>query len=249
MKKYVSLFIIVSLLVSQLNVAAQKYVASEVEYGYTAVTKQEITDSSILKFLKPYRDSMSKVMSQVIGFATVTLYYKQPESPIANFLADAMKVMGEEKFKRKIDVAIINAGGIRSYLPKGEITLQNVFEIMPYDNLIILQEVKGATLKKFLDFTASKGGWGVSGIKMQIKDHKADSVFINGKLLDENATYIVANTDYVAKGGDNTKELKDIPQISIGYLYREAITEYIQQFTKKGKPVTAAIEGRIVNVE
>jgi 2',3'-cyclic-nucleotide 2'-phosphodiesterase (5'-nucleotidase family) len=249
MKKYFPLFLIVSLLVSQLNVAGQKYVASEAEYGYNVVSRQEISDSAVLKFLKPYRDSMTKVMSQVIGFATVTLYYKQPESPISNFLADAMKQMGEEKFKRKIDVAVVNAGGIRSYLPKGEITLQNVFEIMPYDNLIVLQELKGATLKKFLDYTASKGGWGVSGVKMHIKDHKADSIVINGKLLDENATYIVANTDYVAKGGDNTKDLKDIPQLSIGYLYRDAIIEYIQQFTKKGKPVTAAIERRVVNVE
>lgn len=249
MKKIISLIFIASLLVSQYHASAQKYGAAAVDYNYYPVTKQDITDSSLLKFLKPYRDSMVKAMSKVIGFANTTLYYKQPESPLGNFLADAMKTMGEEKFKRKIDAAIINAGGIRSYIPKGEITLQHVFEIMPYDNLIVLQELKGATLKKFLDYTASKGGWGVSGITMQIIDHKADSVFINGKPLDENATYVVANTDYVARGGDNTVILKTIPQVSVGYLYRDAIIEFIEKFTKNGKPITALTERRIVNVD
>src|SRR4051812_20617605 len=116
MKHYFLFFFIVSLLAGQSNVLGQKYGASGVEYDYYPVTKQEITDSSLLKFLKPYRDSAAKVMGKVIGFATVTLYYKQPESPLGNFMADAMKMMGEQKFNKKIDAAVINAGGIRSYI-------------------------------------------------------------------------------------------------------------------------------------
>jgi 2',3'-cyclic-nucleotide 2'-phosphodiesterase (5'-nucleotidase family) len=249
MKKYFFTLFLVSLLVSQLNAVAQKYAASELEYNSYPVERRDITDSSLLKLLKPYSDSVKKTMSKVIGFATITLYEKQPESPLGNFMADAMKIMGEKKFARKIDAAVINSGGIRSYIPKGDITLQHAFELMPFDNLIVLQEIKGSVLKRFLDFTASKGGWGVSGIKMQIKDHKADSIYINQTPLDENATYVIANTDYVARGGDNSVILKDIPMLNIGYLYREAIIEYIQQFTKQGKPVTATIERRVVNVD
>jgi 2',3'-cyclic-nucleotide 2'-phosphodiesterase (5'-nucleotidase family) len=250
MKRNLQILLIISFVVCQLNTNAQKYVPAEVQYSYPQVAKQELTDSIALNFLKPYRDSMQKAMSKVIGFATVTLYQKQPECPLGNFLADAMKVMGEKKFGRSIDVALVNYGGSRAYIPKGEITLQNTFDLMPYDNLIILQEVKGSTLKKFLDYAVNKGGWSVSGARLQIKERKADSIYINGKLLDESATYIVANTDYVIRGGsDNQTLLKDIPQLSVGYLFRDAITEYIQQFTKQGKPVTAAIERRVVNAD
>jgi 2',3'-cyclic-nucleotide 2'-phosphodiesterase (5'-nucleotidase family) len=249
MKKYLFHLLFVSLLVSQLNVYGQRYTASELAYDTYPVQQRDVKDSSLLKLLKPYSDSVKKTMSKVIGFATSTLYEKQPESPLGNFMADAMKVMVEKKFGRKIDAAVMNAGGIRSYIPKGDITLQHAFELMPFDNTIVLQEIQGAQLKRYLDFTASKGGWAVSGIRMQIKDHKADSIYINEKPLEENAIYVLASTDYVAKGGDNSIILKDIPMLNIGYLYRDAIVEYIQQFTKNGKAVTAVIERRVVNAD
>ncbi len=247
MKKSLPYFICIILLTCQLCATAQKYIPTEVQYSYQQVTKQDLKDSSALNFLKPYRDSMQKAMGKVIGFATVTLYQKQPECPLGNFLADAMKTMGEKKFAKKIDVALVNYGGSRAYIPKGEITLQNTFELMPYDNLIILQDLKGSVLKKFLDYSVNKGGWSVSGMKLQIKDRKTDTIYIGDKLLDENATYTVANTDYVIKGGSDQTILKDIPQKSVGYLLRDAITEYIEQFTRQGKPVTATIERRVVN--
>jgi 2',3'-cyclic-nucleotide 2'-phosphodiesterase (5'-nucleotidase family) len=249
MKKYFSVFLIVSLLVSQPDALAQKYTASEVTYNNYPVLRKEVTDSALLKLLKPYSDSVAKTMSAVIGFATATLYEKQPESPLGNFAADAMRIMAERKFGRKIDAAVINSGGIRSYIPKGDITIRTAFEVMPFDNLIVLQELRGLVLKKFLDLSANKGGWYVSGIRMLIRDHKADSIFINGKPLDENAVYIVANSDYVANGGDNADMLKGIPVINIGYVYRDAIIEYIREFTKQGKPVTAIIENRVVNAD
>jgi 2',3'-cyclic-nucleotide 2'-phosphodiesterase (5'-nucleotidase family) len=249
MKKYLSSFFIASLLVSQLNVLAQQYAASAVEYKNYPVLRQDITDSSLLKLLKPYSDSVNKIMGKVIGFATMPLYEKQPESALGNFMADAMKLMAEKKFGRSIDAAVINSGGIRSSIPKGDITIKNAYEVMPFDNLIVLQELKGSVLRKFLDHSANKGGWGVSGIKMQIRDHRADSVFLNGKLLDDNATYVIALTDYVAGGGDYSEMLKNIPVINIGYLYRDAIIEYIQGFTTQGKPVSATIENRVINAD
>jgi len=222
----------------------------EARYDYIPVTRQNITDSSLLTLLKPYRDSMQKAMGKVIGFTTVTLYQKQPESPLGNFMADAMRIMGEKKFNRKIDVALANYGASRQYIPKGEITLQNTFDLMPYDNLILLQEIKGVVLKQLLDYAAQKGGWAVSGITMQVKDRKADSIRINGVLLDDETVYTVANTDYIIRGGpDNITFLKTIPSINVGYLYREALIDYIISFTQKGKPVTAAIERRVVNVD
>lgn len=249
MKKHFYLLLFVSLIVIQFNGSAQRYKAAELEYRQYTVSAGKIVDTAVLNFLKPYSDSLNKMLSTVIGFATASLYSKQPEGTLGNFAADAMRYMAEKKFNRKVDMAAINPGGLRSYLPKGEISVRNVYEIMPFDNLVVLQELKGTQLKSFLDHTANKGGWGLSGVKMVIRNRQADSVYVGGKLLDPGATYVVANTDYVANGGDYTESLKGIRVSSIGYLFRDALLEYIAMITKEGRPITAQIENRVVHAD
>jgi len=206
-------------------------------------------DPDLEKMLQPYAVSLSAAMDKVIGFSNNGLSSKQPESGLGNFMADCMRIMGEKKFGKKVDAGFMNQFGIRSYIPKGNITIGKIFELMPFDNLIVLQEIKGPVLQQFLNKIASDGGWPVSaGVTMGIKDKKAINVMINGKPLDENVTYLVANSDYVANGGDNCEMLRRLPQQSRGYLYRDALIEYVTNFTQQGKPVDYTIENRVVNV-
>lgn len=249
MKKYLHFLLIVSLIGVQFTGFAQQYRAAEVAYKQYTVSAGKEADSAVLNFLKPYADSLNKILAQVIGFSTATLYNKQPEGPLGNFAADAMRVMATQAFKRKVDVAVINSGGLRAHLPKGEITLKHVYDVMPFDNLIVLQELNGVQLKSFLDHTANRGGWCVSGITMTIRNRQADSIYINGAPLDANATYVVANTDYIAGGGDYSDMLKGIRMLNIGYLYRDAIVEYILMLTKQGKAISAQLEKRVTNAD
>lgn len=188
-------------------------------------------------------------MNQVIGFATNNLTKKQPESGLGNFMADCMKTMAEKKFDRKVDAAFMNPGGIRSDISKGNITVGNIFELMPFDNLIVMQEVKGSLLQEFLNKTAQDGGWPVStGITMRLKEKKAVAIMIGDKELDINATYLIANSDYVANGGDDCTMLRKIPKLDKGYLFRDAILDYIAALTKQGKPAEGRIENRVAHV-
>ena len=213
------------------------------------IEKQNTVDSGLVKMLQPYATTMNASMNKVIGFASINLNAKQPESGLGNFMADCMKLMAEKKFNRKVDAGFINQGGIRSYIPKGNITVGKIFELMPFDNLVVLQEVKGSVLQRFLDKTAADGGWPVStGLTMDIKEKKAVQVQIDGKLLDENATYIIANSDYVANGGSDCEMLRKIPKLDKGYLLRDALIEYVTELTKQGKPVDSKIENRVTNV-
>jgi len=70
---------------------------------------------------------------------------------------------------------------------------------------------------------------------------------INGKPLDPNATYTTANSDFVANGGDNADMLRQIPQLTNGYLMRDALFDYIKKLKTEGKDITATIENRVVN--
>jgi 2',3'-cyclic-nucleotide 2'-phosphodiesterase (5'-nucleotidase family) len=187
-------------------------------------------------------------MGKTIGFTTQSLARKQPESTLGNFMADCMRVMASRRFNKTVDAAFVNYYGIRADLPEGKIILGNIYELMPFDNLIVLQQVKGSVLRELLNLVASKGGWPVSGIQMQLKNKQAANILVNGKPLDDNATYTVANSDYVANGGDECSMLKPIPQETRGYLYRDALIEHIQELTRTGKPVSAVTENRVTYV-
>lgn len=204
-------------------------------------------DSTVLAFLAPYKDSLGKAMNGVIGFSLSGLTKKQPESGLGNFMADAMKEMAQKKYNKNIDAAFVNYGGIRSYLPKGDITVGKIYELMPFDNLVVLQELNGKELQIFLNHIASRNGWPMSkGITFGIKDKLAVNVLVNGKPIDDNTIYTIANSDYVANGGDNCDMLKKLPQQNKFYILRDALIEYTKLVTSDGKTIDSKPENRIV---
>jgi 2',3'-cyclic-nucleotide 2'-phosphodiesterase (5'-nucleotidase family) len=246
MRKTSYLFVLVALLFAECKTAGPP-ANTTLHYSDYKIGPTLQKDTSLSNLLRPYSDSLHRSMGVVIGFSTAAMYKKLPESAIGNFMADCMRTMAEKKFSRRVDAAIVNYGGIRSYIPEGNVTLEKVYELMPFDNLIVLQEIKGSILKQLLDHIATKEGWPVSGITMAIKNKQATNITVSGKPLDENATYTIANNDYVANGGDDCTMLRNIPQVNKGYLYRDAIIGYIQDLTKQGKPVKAQIENRVIN--
>jgi 2',3'-cyclic-nucleotide 2'-phosphodiesterase (5'-nucleotidase family) len=137
---------------------------------------------------------------------------------------------------------------MRSYIPKGDITIGTIFRVMPYDNKIVLLSIQGNVLKQFLDYQASLGGWPCAGISMAVKDRQAIDIQIDGKPLDESKTYIIAVADYIANGGNQCIMLKGLQQLNKGFLFRNTLIDYITSFTLAGKPVTSTIQNRIVYI-
>lgn len=225
------------------------YQATTLTYEGYRIEKSATADYSLVKMLEPYAATLNITMNKVIGFSNSNLFAKQPESGLGNFMADAMKLMAEKKFGKKVDAGFVNQGGIRSYISKGNITVGKIFELMPFDNLVVLQELKGTVLQQFLDKMAADGGWPVSvGVTMGIKNKKAIQVRIGGKDIDPDATYVIANSDYVANGGSDCEMLRRIPKQDKGYLVRDALIDYVTTFTKQGIPVDYTIENRVVYV-
>lgn len=236
----------IPLLLSILTSCNTLFVPTKAEHAGYRITASVPKDSAMVWLMQPYRDSVERGMNQVIGVADQTLEKKLPAGTLNNFMADAMYVMAKEKYGVRVDAAFVNYGGIRILqLAAGPVTRGKIFEVMPFDNLLILQQVKGNVLQQFLDLTAEKGGWPVSGSTMQIQNKKAVNVKIGGQPLDPNKTYTIANSDYVASGGDNAAMLKGIPQQSNGYLMRDAIFDYIKLLQSQGKNITANEDNRV----
>ena len=224
------------------------YQTSTLHYKDYQINEKQPLNKNLENLLQPYSDSVNRSMDVMVGKVPVTLNKKAPESTLGNFMADAFFIMAKEKYNTHIDAAFMNFGGIRlTQLPSGTVTRSKIFELMPFDNLLVLQKLKGSVLQQFLDLTASRGGWPVSGISMHIRDNKAVNVFVDGKPLDPNATYTTANSDFIANGGDNADMLRQVPQITNGYLMRDALFDYIKKLKSEGKDISATIENRVVN--
>lgn len=222
------------------------YQPTQLVYDDYRITAQQPKDSTMVRLLAPYSDSINKSMNEVVGFAEESLEKRQPSGTLGHFVADAMLYAARKAFGIPLDAAFVNYGGQRiTQMPKGPVTRSTVFELMPFENLVVVQSIKGAVLQQFLDHIALAGGWPVAGITFQIKDKKAVNVLVNGDPLDLNKTYQIVNSDYVANGGDHAAMLKDIPQQNRGYLMRDAIFDYIKALKGEGKNITAQKENRI----
>lgn len=225
------------------------YQAQKVAYKDYRI-QQTAAQPAVAALLKPYADSVNKSMGSILGNATIELEKKQPEGTLGNFLADGMLAMANQHYATKVDAAFMNFGGIRlQSIPPGPITQGKVFELLPFDNSIILQKVSGKVLQQFVNHVAGRGGWPCAGISFQIKNKSAINIRVGGAPLDETAIYTIANNDYVANGGDDCNMLRNIAQQTDGYLVRTAIIEYLQGLAAKGLPVTAKIENRVSNAE
>ncbi len=250
MNKKSPLPFIVAFFVIAVSSCHTPYQSQSLEYKTYRITDAQAKDSAVLSFLQPYSENVNRTMNDIVGVADISLDKKQPEGSLGNFMVDAFLAMAAEKYNTKVDIAIVNFGGIRlNQLPAGNVTNGKIFELMPFDNLLILQKLKGDVLQQFLDLTAAKGGWPVAGMTMQIKDKKAINVMIAGKPLDSNATYTVVNSDFIANGGDNADMLRPVPQITNGYLMRDAILDYIKKLKSQAKNINAKIENRVTNAQ
>lgn len=222
------------------------YNPSSVEYADYRVQQGRITDSSILQLLSPYSSRLHASMNEVIAQVGMDLEKRQPECTLGNLMADAMLISARKKFAKHVDASFVNYGGIRlTQIPAGPLTRGKVYELSPFDNYIVLLNIKGTVLRQFLDHIAGRGGWPVAGLRMSIAGKKAQNIMIGGKPLNDDAQYTIALLDYNANGGDDCYMLQNLPQQNGGFVFRDELQEYFTQLQKEGKSITASVEGRI----
>ena len=187
---------------------------SGIGYKGYPVGQLKKSDSSYLSMLKPYRDSVDKTMNEVLAQNATDLLKEVPNSPLGNFLADAYLWAAREKFDKRADIAFMNHGGVRiNRIAAGKIDRRMIYEVMPFDNTLVIVEVKGSILQQSLDRLAEDGGGGgVAGLSMRIKDKKAVDVMIGGRPIDMNRSYFMVNSDYAVDGGGGFNLFKKLPQ-------------------------------------
>jgi len=207
------------------------------------------SDSSIDQLIAPYKKDLVAEMGQEIGKAKKDLTKERPESTLGNFVADAILETARAHYDKDIHFSLPNYGGLRvPSLNEGAITKGEIFELMPFDNLLVVLTIDGKMVEQLLTHTIVKEGWPLSkGIKVEADTlHKKHRFFINDKAVKPNETYRFCVSDYIANGGDDCSFLKDQKREELDILFREAIMEYVKTQTKNKETVDANIEGRFI---
>ena len=200
-------------------------------------------DPAIEALIRPYRQRLQKKMAEVLTHVRWGYTRRRPESTLGNLVADLC--LARLRYAGiPADIFISNLSGIRNDLARGKITLGDVFEILPFENKIVVLKVKGALLLKMLQPIINKGGEPVAGIKLQIdrKKKRILHVMINGRPLKAQRTYYIGTSDYLSRTGWLSLHHKKKPWRSTNIMLRDAVVWGLRyNFTSLWTP----IEGRI----
>lgn len=253
MMKRIQASIFFALLVLCIATAAcsRHFVRSEPVYQKLQIDSSLPPDTAFVAYYAPYKQQLDAEMDRVIGHSAVHLTKpgSAPETLLGNFFADALLAEGR-KSDPHIDFSFGTKGGLRTELPKGEITVGHLFELMPFENELVILELSAEHVKQLAEYIAGTQGQPVAGLKMVIRDGKARDIQIGGQPLDPSKTYRLLTYDYLANGGDNIRGLNHpVNRINLGQKVREALIAYIQQYTQDGKQLTTQLDGRITRDE
>jgi len=222
---------------------------STVTYSSLQLTEAVEDDSLSALQITPYRDSLLVSMGQVLVNSPAPIVRGRPDSPLGSLIADIIL----EEAKRQLpkgqpqpEFCLLNIGGLRIDLPEGDINVNRVFELMPFDNGITILQLPPASITAMLNYIIKVGGQPVSGIRMEIEDSTTIAVTVNGRPL-EDRSYLVATSDYLADGGDKMAFLADNEgRTDLGLKIRDAIIRNFNRAGQDSVPLVAPLDSRII---
>ncbi|WP_299600414.1 5'-nucleotidase [uncultured Aquimarina sp.] len=196
------------------------------------------SNAEVEAFIKPYRAHVNKMLDSALAYAPQT-YSKGDgdlNTAIGNLMADIVLEQANPVFTsrtgNKIDMVLLNYGGIRAPISKGNISARTAYQVMPFENSIIVAEMKGALIKKLIAYLQeSKRAHPISGLKLTL-DHNFEVVnaLINDKEIDDETSYFVATNDYLYNGGSNMSFFKESTNSHIlNYKIRNAMIDYFKK--------------------
>ncbi|HLF52251.1 MAG TPA: 5'-nucleotidase [Flavobacterium sp.] len=210
---------------------------TKIEGKEIGITDKNNEVAAIEDFIKPYREHINKDLNTVLAYAPKTLDKSgQWQTTIGNLMADVTLQKGNFVFnsrqKKNIDICLLNHGGIRSIIPKGNVTARTAFEVMPFENTAIVVALKSEQIIEMANHIISeKKPHPLSGMTFTIdKNSTAKNIVIQGKALENDKTYYVVTSDYLSNGGDKMDFFKKgIASYDLDYKLRNILIDYFKE--------------------
>jgi 2',3'-cyclic-nucleotide 2'-phosphodiesterase (5'-nucleotidase family) len=222
------------------------------EDDYIAPDGRHFTDGAtpeVAAMLMDVQPKMARLKEVVAHSARVMENIRtEPDLPLGNLVADALRAKGSDYFGKPMDFSIINYGGIRIPMPEGAVILDDIEAMFPFKNYMCYAAVKGKNLTRLLEQLAKTQAFqAVSGCRVKVKAHELVEAEVGGEPIDPERTYNVATIDFLLSGGD---------QIAIGalaedvilspVLVREVMLEYVKGLEAQGKVIDIQKDGRVI---
>jgi 2',3'-cyclic-nucleotide 2'-phosphodiesterase (5'-nucleotidase family) len=240
--KQLSLILLAGLILSCNN----GHHVTKVEGKRIEINPEIPADSAIEAFIKPYHDHLNKDLDSIISYAPMTYAKTDGElnTAIGNLMADAVYSQCNPLFKKRtgkdIDFVLLNYGGIRSVIPQGNITTRTAYEIMPFENAVVVTELKGAQIQDLLRYLSiAKRAHPISQ-QLQItlnERYEVISATLNGSAIAPDKSYFVATNDYLFNGGDKMSFFQQNEGVyPLNYKVRNVLIDYFKKIdTLKSK--------------
>lgn len=217
-------------------------------------------DKKISSFLEPYRKQLEAVNNHVIGRADTDMDANARTGAYVNWTADFAKWYGDLKadslrnagmdIPAVVDMAMMNVGGIRHSMKKGDITEGQMLSTFPFANRMVIVRIKGKDFADAMRIAAGKGGESISEEVKVITDGKdVANILINGRPIEPERDYYLSTIDYLAWGNDDFIPLangeiiwSDEPEMSA------VIMRYLRELRENGLPVNGDPRSRFIPI-
>lgn len=225
-------------------------VITKIEGKLLPITEGIQSKKSIEEFVAPYKVKVEKEMNSIISYTPINLVRTDGdlESSLGNLMADLSYQKAAPIFKSRtgktIDFAMFNYGGIRAGISKGPITVQHAFNLMPFENSLVVVELSGKDIEALVKYLIDQNTAHPLSNHFNLKITKSGyNLTINNIPFNKEKSYFVLTSDYLQHGGDNMNFFKSpINLFPIDYKLRNAIIDYL----KEQDTVKVSLDGRIL---
>jgi len=145
------------------------------------------TDDEITSLVNEYNnnDVLERVIAQNLA------EFKNKDE-LGALMTDAIN------WKLNTDIAFQNSGGIRSWLPFGDIKVKHVYELDPFNNEVIIFEMTCDEIRSLIN-SGGNGDLKVAGIQYRYLEQAGIQLEnYDGSVIDETKTYKVGISSYIA---------------------------------------------------
>jgi len=201
-------------------------------------------DPGVEKILAPYRAQLDAKYGRVLCQAPKGLFRGRRGEPndLGDWMADLMRDVAAKATGQKVDAALTNSGGLRANLRRGPVTVGDVYEVMPFENALVVVELSGADLIRAVkQGIERRSGEPVSNLKAVLSGTPEAPVctvtFADGSPILPTTLYRVATSDYLAKSGDTMRALAGRQPQDTGLKLRDTVLQACEALGKAGKPL------------
>lgn len=220
----------------------------------TVVDSSVADDPAVEKMLEAYAPRV-RALNEVIGKLKGDLRKGGiGAGTMGNFVVDALRNRAEVKLGKPVLLAITNSGGLRkSAIAEGDLTLGDIFELLPFENALVTVDLTGEQLQRFLALILkARDAQSGARITFRLNEQKENEI-VSVKLgsadkqfeIDPKATYTIATIDYMVKRGGEYSILQQGTNLTpLNITMRDAVIDYVRAETAAGRTIVGVLDGR-----